>query len=215
MRPWPKELLEHYPLRPATEWSRAVPRLCLERPWWTLTDVVRSKVEEVLHYKVVANRSDGVHIYQKDRRFLGVSGGPHTCLTSEACKLTATVLKGGSWQDARQELIDQVDVLAPLKHPGLRVGQIWAFRHKHPNTFPVESFAIVKVNYSFFREQECWVEFSGPPVQDLYKDQQKKVPDLGFFLSSPEDLSLLLKEEGYLLVDTACPWLAPWSGGVS
>jgi hypothetical protein len=212
VRTWPKELLEKYPLAPVPN-SRGQAKQVRERPWWTITDVVRSKAEEVLHYKIVANRSDGVHIYQNDRSFLGVSGG--VVAGPNTSKLTASVKKSESWQAKRQELIEQVDAMSPLPHPGFRVGQVWAFRHKHPNTFPVESFVIVTITYSFLRELEAWIEFSGPPVQGSGPAEylhSSKGRNLDFFLTDPEDLKLLLESEGYLLADPCCPWLAPWSG---
>lgn len=123
MRPWTDALSAAYPTRPVPreEWGRReYARVVPDRPWWRFPDIVRSPAGEVLHYKDVAVRLDGARIVQEDKQRLFASG------LAGIGHLTRTVPKGGSWQEERIRLAEEIDRVLPIPHPGYRVGQIWA-----------------------------------------------------------------------------------------
>lgn len=123
MRPWTDALSAAYPTRPVPreEWGRReYARVVPDRPWWRFPDIVRSAAGEVSYYKDIAVRLDGARIVQEDKRRVFASG------VAEIGHLTRNVPKGGSWQAERIRLAEEIDRIAPIPHPGFRVGQLWA-----------------------------------------------------------------------------------------
>lgn len=138
MKPWPEQIAKQYPLAPPPIGGREMPYQCHGRPWWTLTDMVRSPAGgPPLHSKAVARRRDGVVITQHGKDILDAGPG-------FGQRKVPSAKQGGSWQAERALLMAECDRKRPVAHPGFRVGQVWGLldsNHKEPVILSVVEYS--------------------------------------------------------------------------
>jgi len=100
--------------------------------------------------------------------------------------VTGTLLLRFRTGDELQVEMERIDIESPLPHPGFRVGQIWA--REDGSARGVQAF-----------DGNTPIVLAKGSTQTLgvWSDHAKPIP--------------LPSEFCYLIVDLACPWLAPWS----
>lgn len=88
----------------------------------------------------------------------------------------------------------EVDVVKPLPHPGIRVGQTWAlvYRNLEPDVFTITDYDTGHMHTRY-----------GMDIVYPWFIGSHWIPD--------DELREVLKIDSILLSDTCCPHLAPWS----
>lgn len=191
MKPWPKELAERYPLAPD--------RLP-ERPWWqnlTQDTILRAEGEPARVYASIEYSDPATQ--QPVTPFAGGMFGVRT-------------VWGSSGHATPTEAAAAHDRAYPLPFPGLRVGQIWAIFIPDLKVFQITEYdAENEADAGPPDKLDRLVTTHGTAVRVINGRCALLKPwRAGDWITEAELLDLC--QDGYLLHDAVCPWLAPWAG---
>ena len=202
MKPWPEALTKLYQLPPET--------INPERPWWKgrNLDEARRGDGAVIRITRAAYTPTPLSI-ATIMESKGAWGGRTAVLEGPAQTLDPTASPNALSALVRSRM-ESLDAIHPLPHPGVRVGQVWAFETREGLVVAQLTSDTRGVTGKGLLDPEVTFSETIPMPEDAAGVRSS----VGTFEADERAVFSIQVLKGmacYLLADPCCPWLAPWA----